>query len=48
VSEAVRAWRVEELHTEEGRLDDVFRSITMPDTPASLKPDTSSSARISL
>jgi ABC-2 type transport system ATP-binding protein len=25
-------WRVEELHTEEGRLDEVFRSITMPDT----------------
>jgi ABC-2 type transport system ATP-binding protein len=25
-------WRVEELHTEEGRLDEVFRSITLPDT----------------
>lgn len=25
-------WRIEELHTEEGRLDEVFRSITMPDT----------------
>jgi ABC-2 type transport system ATP-binding protein len=25
-------WTVEELHTEEGRLDEVFRSITMPDT----------------
>jgi len=25
-------WRVEELHTEEGRLDEVFRSITRPDT----------------
>jgi len=24
--------RIEELHTEEGRLDEVFRSITMPDT----------------
>jgi ABC-2 type transport system ATP-binding protein len=24
-------WKVEELHTEEGRLDEVFRSITMPD-----------------
>jgi ABC-2 type transport system ATP-binding protein len=23
---------VEEMHTEEGRLDEVFRSITMPDT----------------
>ncbi len=25
-------WRIEDLHTEEGRLDEVFRSITMPDT----------------
>jgi ABC-2 type transport system ATP-binding protein len=25
-------WRIEELHAEEGRLDEVFRSITMPDT----------------
>jgi ABC-2 type transport system ATP-binding protein len=25
-------WKVEELHTEEGRLDEVFRNITMPDT----------------
>ncbi len=25
-------WRFEELHTEEGRLDEVFRNITMPDT----------------
>jgi len=25
-------WRIEELHTEEGRLDDVFRSITRPET----------------
>lgn len=25
-------WRVEEFHAEEGRLDEVFRSITMPDT----------------
>jgi ABC-2 type transport system ATP-binding protein len=31
-------WKIEELHTEEGRLDDVFRSITMPDTaPAAAK-----------
>jgi len=27
-----RAGGIEEMHTEEGRLDDVFRSITMPDT----------------
>jgi ABC-2 type transport system ATP-binding protein len=32
VLEATRGWQVEELHTEEGRLDEVFRSITMPDT----------------
>jgi ABC-2 type transport system ATP-binding protein len=25
-------WRVEELHTEEGRLDEVFRNITRPET----------------
>lgn len=25
-------WTLQELHTEEGRLDDVFRNITMPDT----------------
>jgi len=25
-------WTIEELHTEEGRLDDVFRSLTRPDT----------------
>jgi ABC-2 type transport system ATP-binding protein len=25
-------WRIEELHTEEGRLDEVFRSITRPET----------------
>jgi ABC-2 type transport system ATP-binding protein len=25
-------WKLEEIHTEEGRLDEVFRSITLPDT----------------
>jgi ABC-2 type transport system ATP-binding protein len=25
-------WRIEELHTEEGRLDEVFRNITLPET----------------
>jgi len=25
-------WKIKELHTEEGRLDEVFRSITLPDT----------------
>jgi ABC-2 type transport system ATP-binding protein len=29
---ARKAWPLEELHLEEGRLDDVFRSITLPDT----------------
>lgn len=34
VAELVRreGWTVEELHTEEGRLDEVFRAITLPDT----------------
>jgi ABC-2 type transport system ATP-binding protein len=34
ISEAVakEGWRIEELHTEEGRLDEVFRNITLPDT----------------
>ena len=32
IAEAAPGWRIEELHTEEGRLDDVFRGITMPDT----------------
>jgi ABC-2 type transport system ATP-binding protein len=32
VLEATRGWQVEELRTEEGRLDEVFRSITLPDT----------------
>ena len=25
-------WKIDELHTEEGRLDEVFRAITLPDT----------------
>ena len=32
ISEAAQGLAVEELHTEEGRLDEVFRNITMPDT----------------
>jgi len=32
ILDAGQGWKIEELHTEEGRLDDVFRSITMPDT----------------
>jgi len=29
---ATNGWQVEELRTEEGRLDEVFHHITMPDT----------------
>jgi gliding motility-associated transport system ATP-binding protein len=32
VMAAANGWQVEELHTEEGRLDEVFRNITLPDT----------------
>jgi ABC-2 type transport system ATP-binding protein len=32
VMAAAATWQVEELHTEEGRLDEVFRSITLPET----------------
>ena len=32
VGEAAQGWRIEQLRTEEGRLDEVFRSLTMPDT----------------
>ena len=40
VAESASGWRVEELHTEEGRLDEVFRNITLPDTSkeAEVKP----------
>jgi ABC-2 type transport system ATP-binding protein len=34
---AAAAWQIEELHTEEGRLDEVFRSITLPETGAEAK-----------
>ena len=29
---SAQKWRIEELHTEEGRLDEVFRNITLPET----------------
>jgi ABC-2 type transport system ATP-binding protein len=32
IADIAQGWRIEEMHTEEGRLDEVFRSITMPDT----------------
>jgi gliding motility-associated transport system ATP-binding protein len=38
VIEAANGWKIEEIRTEEGRLDEVFRGITLPDT---VKPDTS-------
>ena len=38
IAEAMQGWKIEELHTEEGRLDDVFRSITMPDTAKEQRP----------
>jgi ABC-2 type transport system ATP-binding protein len=31
------SWKLEELHTEEGRLDEVFRTITLPDTTKEVK-----------
>ncbi len=30
-------WRVEDLHAEEGRLDEVFRTITLPDTRSEVR-----------
>jgi ABC-2 type transport system ATP-binding protein len=41
---AAGSWQVEELHTEEGRLDEVFRGITLSETakqPAGLKQEAS-------
>jgi ABC-2 type transport system ATP-binding protein len=37
IAEAAAGWRIEELHTDEGRLDDVFRSITLPETTSAAK-----------
>jgi ABC-2 type transport system ATP-binding protein len=37
-------WRIEELHTEEGRLDEVFRSITWSEIASAAKPSESSFA----
>jgi ABC-2 type transport system ATP-binding protein len=38
IADAAQGWRIEEMHTEEGRLDEVFRSITMPDTGSAQPP----------
>jgi ABC-2 type transport system ATP-binding protein len=32
IADVAQGWHIQELHTEEGRLDEVFRSITMSDT----------------
>jgi ABC-2 type transport system ATP-binding protein len=32
IGEAAHEWQIEQLRSEEGRLEDVFHSITMPDT----------------
>ncbi|MBE0544460.1 MAG: ATP-binding cassette domain-containing protein [Verrucomicrobia bacterium] len=37
VGEAAHGWQIEQLQIEEGRLDEVFRSITMPDTKQEVK-----------
>jgi ABC-2 type transport system ATP-binding protein len=37
IADAATGLRIEELHTEEGRLDEVFRTITMPDTAKEAK-----------
>ena len=37
IADAGVGWRIEELHTEEGRLDEVFRTITLPDTAKEAK-----------
>jgi len=33
----IQRWQIEELHTEEGRLDEVFRNITLPETQPKAK-----------
>jgi ABC-2 type transport system ATP-binding protein len=38
VLEAANGWKIEELRTEEGRLDEVFRGITLPDTINPVEP----------
>ena len=35
---AQQSWKMEELHTEEGRLDEVFRSITLPEMVQEARP----------
>jgi ABC-2 type transport system ATP-binding protein len=39
-----QSWELEEMHTEEGRLDEVFRAITLPDTVKQQEPATAGGA----
>jgi ABC-2 type transport system ATP-binding protein len=39
VIEVMNGWQVEGLRTEEGRLDEVFRRITLPDTKKQMTND---------
>jgi ABC-2 type transport system ATP-binding protein len=43
VIDAANGWKIEEIRTEEGRLDEVFRGITLPDT---VKAESSTTAGI--
>jgi ABC-2 type transport system ATP-binding protein len=36
--EMLERWTIEQLRTEEGRLDDVFRALTRPDTAREARP----------
>jgi ABC-2 type transport system ATP-binding protein len=36
--EVLERWTIEQLRTEEGRLDDVFRALTRPDTAKAARP----------
>jgi hypothetical protein len=36
--EVLERWTIEQLRTEEGRLDDVFRALTRPDTAGEARP----------
>jgi ABC-2 type transport system ATP-binding protein len=46
VIEAANGWKIEEIRTEEGRLDEVFRGITLSDTVKPEIPEISPKASI--